>query len=188
MKRLVPALTLVIASCVSEKSQPVSEKAPVADTMTTATSQVPTKDAWVVTYQGIGEVRTGMTVDQVNTALKDDLGIPAMRSDCEYMSPRNEPKGVSFLFENGTLSVIDVKSGTVKTVEGAGIGDTETTVDSLYRGQVVTQPAKYTSGHRLIVTPKTGGDHRIVFETDGMKVTQFSSGREPAVEYVEGCG
>jgi hypothetical protein len=81
-----------------------------------------------------------------------------------------------------------VKSGTVKTAEGVGIGDSEQTINSAYKGQVVTQPAKYTSGHRLIVTQKNGGNHRIVFETENGKVTQFAAGREPAVEYVEGCG
>ena len=175
---------IALTACATEKAPPV------ADTTTTVTQQVTPKEEpkWAVSYQGIGEVHAGMTVDEVNKALDNDLVIPATRSECDYMSPRSEPKGVAFLFENGTLSVVDVKSGSVKTVEGAGIGDTETTVDSLYKGQVVTQPAKYTSGHRLIVTPKTGGDNRIVFETDGTKITQFSSGREPAVEYVEGCG
>jgi hypothetical protein len=38
------------------------------------------------------------------------------------------------------------------------------------------------------VTPKNGGNNRIVFETDGKKVVKYRSGRLPAVEYVEGCG
>jgi hypothetical protein len=29
---------------------------------------------------------------------------------------------------------------------------------------------------------------RIVFETDGQRVTRFRAGRLPAVQYVEGCG
>jgi hypothetical protein len=29
---------------------------------------------------------------------------------------------------------------------------------------------------------------RLVFETEGARVTRFRVGRRPAVEYVEGCG
>jgi hypothetical protein len=198
-------LAIIFSGCISEKSPPpdtavaaapassespeINAAAPSKDTTSPSdTTPVTPKNQWALNYQGIGKVQAGMRVDQVNALLDNGLVIPSMRSDCEYMSLRAEPKGVSFLFENGTLSVVSVKSGTVRTVEGVGIGDTEKTVNSVYEGRVVTQPAKYTSGHRLIVTPKNNGNHRLVFETENGKVTQFASGREPAVEYVEGCG
>jgi len=83
---------------------------------------------------------------------------------------------------------VDVTEGPVATTEGARIGDSEDRIESLYPGQVKVMPHKYTAGHYLVVTPARGGDNRIVFETDGEKVVRYRSGREPAVEYVEGCG
>jgi hypothetical protein len=213
MRSLAIGLTILLSACIAEKAPPEADTsapvnsqsdtasappavsvAPPASTQPAESTQastdqhVPPKDQWVVNFSGIGEVRAGMTVKQVNALLNNDLVIPSTRSECEYMRPKTGPKGVSFLFEKGTLSAVSVKSGTVKTLQGIGIGDSEKAVDSAYKGLVVTQSAKYTSGHRLIVTPKDGGNFRLVFETDGAKVTQFVSGREPAVEYVEGCG
>ncbi len=40
--------------------------------------------------------------------------------------------------------------------------------------------------YRIVELP---GDslHRIVFETDGRRVTSYRAGRRPAVDHVEGC-
>lgn len=58
-----------------------------------------------------------------------------------------------------------------------------------YGSRVTVQPHLYTNGHYLIVrSDKPELSHyRIVFETDGTSVTRFRSGREPEVEFVEGC-
>jgi hypothetical protein len=62
-------------------------------------------------------------------------------------------------------------------------------VQALYASRVAVSPHKYTGGHYLTVTPTAPGDsaYRMVFETDGRRVTQFRAGVRPAVEYVEGC-
>ena len=91
------------------------------------------------------------------------------------------------MVEKGTVSRVDITQGTVATTKGARIGDSEDRIKSLYPGQVKVMPHKYTDGHYLVVTPAGGGENRIVFETDGEKVLRYRSGREPAVEYVEGC-
>lgn len=91
------------------------------------------------------------------------------------------------MVEKDEISRVDVTAGSVATVEGAKIGDSEDRIKSLYPGRVAVQPHKYTDGHYLVVTPKSGGDNRIVFETDGKKVLRYRSGRMPAVQYVEGC-
>jgi len=56
---------------------------------------------------------------------------------------------------------------------------------------VMTMPAKYDPhGKYLVIHPPQGADstRRIVFETDGKtRVTKYRVGREPEVEWVEGC-
>lgn len=211
MTRNLAAAFLILASaCVTEKSPPVTDTAqtaaPVAaDTAAnTGSSVTPPPDAapatpstsssgdrkvgdWDVTPAGIGPLRAGMTLAESKTVTHDNLAVPAKTSECDYVRPKSGPKGIAIMFEKGVLSRVDVTVGTVKTVDGAGIGDSEDRIKSLYPGQVKVTPHKYTDGHYLVVTPAGGGENRIVFETDGKKVTRFRSGREPAVEYVEGC-
>jgi hypothetical protein len=47
-----------------------------------------------------------------------------------------------------------------------------------------------TGGHYLTVVPPSSADatYRIIFETDGKRVVNYSAGLKPQVEYVEGCG
>jgi hypothetical protein len=187
--RLLAIALISIAGCTSDKGNTSDTSQARPSTPATPVAAEPKVGEWDVTFSGIGELKAGMSLDEAKVTSHDNLVIPSKLSECDYVKPKSGPEGVGFLFENGVLAVVDVKSGNVKTVEGARIGDTEDQIKSLYPGQVTTRPAKYVAGgHRLIVTPKTGGKNRIVFETDGVKVTQFSSGSEPAVEYVEGCG
>ena len=141
---------------------------------------------WQVTAAGIGGVMAGMTINEANVALGNTLTIPAKLQECDYVRPKS-PQNLAFMVEKGTISRVEVRPGSdIATVAGAKIGDTEERIKSLYPG-VEVKPAKYTSGHYLEYTPKNGGNNRIVFETDGKKVTRYQSGRLPAVEYVEGC-
>jgi hypothetical protein len=93
------------------------------------------------------------------------------------------------MMDNSKVARVDVReTSSIRTAEGAGIGDTEEQIKTLYPGQFTVQPHKYTDGHYLVIKPNGSlANERIIFETDGKKVLQFRSGRTPAVEYVEGC-
>jgi hypothetical protein len=191
MRFIALACITLIAACTTDKSAPADSARITANQPTPNPPPVAAPTAageWDVTFAGIGALRAGMSVDEASAALHNNLIVPSEMGDCTYGKLKNAPEGIALMFEKAVFSRVDVRSGTVKTVEGAGIGDTEAKIDSLYDGQVKTTPAKYDNGHTLIVTPKDGSNNRIVFETDGKKVTRFRSGREPAVEYVEGCG
>jgi hypothetical protein len=163
-----------------ETAAAVTPPAPTPDTATHA-------GEWQVTPKGIGSLTAGMSLNEANIVLHKKLDIPSKLGECSIVKLKGDPKGISLMVENGTVTRVDVTSGSVATVEGAKIGDSETRVKSLYPGQVAVQPHKYTSGHYLVVTPKSGGDYRIIFETDGSNVTRFRSGKLPSVANVEGC-
>jgi hypothetical protein len=147
----------------------------------------PDAGEWEVTPAGVGAIKAGMSLDEVNIITGNGLTIPAKLEDCDYIKPRNGPKGVAIMVEKGEVARVDVMEGSVATTKGARIGDSEDRIKSLYPDQVTITPHKYTEGHYLIVTPPGGGQFRIVFETDGKRVLRYRSGREPAVQYVEGC-
>lgn len=146
-----------------------------------------------VYINGIGSVRIGMTVAEASKAAGTKLireGASESVS-CFYVQPR-EPKNIAFMVTSGRISRVDVweKNKSITTLSGAKIGDSEAKIKSLYPRQIQVTPHKYVQGgHYLTVVPKDASDknYRILFETDGKKVTRFRSGKLPEVEYVEGC-
>lgn len=99
------------------------------------------------------------------------------------------PRGpVLAMYIDGRLARIDVIESGVATEGGIGIGDTAATVRERYGDALVETPHKYTAeqgGQYLTVA--AGDNRKIVFETDGSRVTSYRIGRVPEVEWVEGC-
>ena len=95
------------------------------------------------------------------------------------------------MLEGNRVVRIDVDSGAAATSEGARVGDAESRILGLYAGRVESGPHKYVSGGKyLTVRAANPADsaYRLIFETDGQKVTRYRAGQRPQVEYVEHCG
>lgn len=146
-------------------------------------------------HDGIGPLRVGMTAAEARAALghlrliQFDPAAPADPMACGHAMSVRLPEGVRIMMEGARVVRVEVDSGTVRTAEGARIGDSEDRIKQLYPGRVTVHPHKYTDGHYLQVRPE-GPDartHLLIFETDGRVVERFRGGRRPQVEYVEGC-
>jgi hypothetical protein len=147
-----------------------------------------------VYINGIGSVRVGMTVAEASKAAGTRLVRPSGpdgNPGCSYVMPQGEPKDVGFMVIDGRIARVDVwENKRITTLSGAKIGDTEARIKSLYPGQIKVSPHKYVpGGHYLTFVTKDASDknYRVVFETDGKRVTRFRAGKLPEVEYVEGC-
>jgi len=101
-----------------------------------------------------------------------------------YRAGDASPK-VLLMMSHDKVVRYDVYDPTIRTVASVGIGSTEAAVKAAYKQNVSVKPHFYTDGHYLIVSGRD--DTKLLFETDGSKVTTFRSGREPHVSYVEGC-
>ena len=150
------------------------------------------KSAWAVTDSGAGVLRIGMTRDQL--ALDMHSAVPKhTRADsgCAYLAVPGIPAGMRTMWVAATLARIDVGAPKLPTDRGVGVGDKAAEVEQLYRGSVTAMPAKYDPrGKYLVVKVGSGSDttRRIVFETDSTtRITRYRVGREPEVEWVEGC-
>lgn len=149
-----------------------------------------------VSPDGFGNAKVGMTVKKASqsagTRLVSLSGAPVESKGCSYVKPEKAPTGVEFMLTDGLISRVDVTKNTkITTASGAKIGDTESRIKSLYPGKIQVSPHKYVQGgHYLTVTPKEAKykNYRIVFETDGKRVTQYRAGKLPEVENVERCG
>jgi hypothetical protein len=97
-------------------------------------------------------------------------------------------RDVRFMLAHDTVVRIDVDSASVATAWGDRVGDAESAVLTRHRGRIRVEPHKYTGpeGHYLVVTAPDSV-HRLIFETDGQRVTRFRAGRRPYVDWVEGC-
>lgn len=145
------------------------------------------QDEWRVSLRSIGPIQFGMPVSEARRLLRDRGAAPA--GDCDFWQPRNVPPGVSFLVEHNRVMRVDVDSATVATASGARVGDSEARILELYGDRIVRRPHEYLDGSYLTYVPRDAADtnFRLVFETDGRRVTTFRAGRRPTVEYVEGC-
>jgi hypothetical protein len=177
-------LLFVLAACGGEESREESS----LEEMSPVTA---IDSSWTVTPKNFGPLRFGMSVDLASTAVPGGFAKPPAATGCDYANPAKGPPGVMFMVENGTVVRIDVDSATIKTAEGAGVGETEARLRELYGSRIEVQPHKYEQGHSyFIVRPTAAADSafRIIFETDGSKVMRYRAGLRPAVEYVERCG
>ncbi len=151
----------------------------------------PAGTSFTIAPDSYGPLRVGMTVAQAASALGGGFAAPKGYSGgCEYAVLVKAPSGLAVMLNEGKIARFEIRRGGIKTTEGARIGDSETRIKSLYAGRVTSTPHKYvTGGHYLTVVPP-GSDtgNRIVFETNGTKVTEYRSGKTPEVEQVERCG
>ena len=145
-----------------------------------------------VTATGYGALRIGMTVANAAAALHSPVPpTVGLDSACAYVHMANAPAGMRIMITGGTVARIEIDSSTIATGMGARVGDSETRVQELYGSRVSVQPHKYLpKGHYLIVgpsAPPTDSAFRLIFETDGSRVTTYRAGRLPEVRWVEGC-
>jgi hypothetical protein len=173
-------------------SSVVGVGAVISLTMGTALAQIQLTNQSKLTVNGIGSVKVGMTLKQASIS----AGTTLVRGNgydnsCYYVTPRNKAADVSFMVTSGRIARIDVsRKSPITTLSGAKIGDTEAKIKSLYPGKIKVEPHNYVSGgHYLVFTPKDAEykNYRLVFETDGKRVTLIRAGKLPEASYVEGC-
>lgn len=163
----------------------------------TAFAQEKLTNQSLVYISGIGPVQVGMSITEASQAagtplVKDSSRIDQV-SNCFFVKPQNEPKGINFMVTNNHISRVDVfQTRSITTIKGAGIGDTEDRIKSLYPGRIKVTPHTYNRNgnyHYLTFVPQDQSDknYRLVFETDGDRVTNFRAGKLPEVEWVEEC-
>lgn len=197
--RTIPPFTLaamILSACTAESRKNTADSSatgaaapPPADSVS-ATPAASAAGEWIVTPSGIGRIRVGMTVDELQRAA-GDFPTPPAGAECTYVRPAGAPRGVSVMLANGRVVRIDVDSAGVRSDAGVAVGDSGVTVNQAYAGRITVTPHKYVAGGRyLTVRAVSPADStlRIVFESEAGRITRFRSGRIPEVELLERCG
>jgi hypothetical protein len=208
----VVLLGLMLVACgeQAEQSTASSTTATTAAPTTTSTSVPETTSTTAaglsedskLAFDGIGPIKVGMTLAQASAALGKPVEVnPEYVLDgCAYAKAAGGPQGLSFMVlrdkdsDPWRIVRVDVdEDSRIATVSGTRIGATEAEVKSTYgapgrTGKVSIEGHAYVEGGHYITYDDDGpGGLRLLFETDGQKVTRFRSGRQDPVGYVEGC-
>jgi hypothetical protein len=145
--------------------------------------------AWVLRQDGIGPVKIGMDLAQLNTILHEKFAMPESKDEqpCFYVDTAQHPH-VSFMMVKGRLARIDVDGAGVLTADGIQVGDSEEHARQVYGSRLTVKPHAYTGpeGHYLTIR-SVDGRYGIRFETDNGKITMLYAGRFDAIQYIEGC-
>ncbi len=137
----------------------------------------------VLTPNGLGDIRTGMTEADVEAATGRNIELSGPNgSACTTASLG----GRSYLlFAKGRLRRVTVASKKYATKKGVSVGDPQETIGEVYGAKAKRSPHTYEpKGFYFdIIGPRRG----LRFETDGKRITQIHGGRKPELTYVEGC-
>ena len=148
--------------------------------------------SWVLTPDGWGPVRIGMTEAQVERALRVRLhGEPLESGDenaCVEMDSARFPD-VVFMFEDKKLGRISLwEKSTITTSRGIGLGSSADQVRRAYGRGLIASPHYYESAPAEYLTYwVVKGKRGVRFETDGKRRVQAIHAGTSAIEYVEGC-
>ena len=197
------AFALSLAACYAEPPPPAKGSADEAPAATP-----PPVDANVITSEGWGPLRTGMTHDDVVTAMGPDANPNAVGGpDPDATSSiQRARRGMFAMIQRGVLTRITLQDNTtLKTDRGFGIGDSATAIKTAYGASAHVEPHHYLGlpAEYITVWTNTGGaapnEHGwipedaapnargIRYETDVEgRVTSIHAGG-PSIQYVEGC-
>jgi len=154
----------------------------------------------VLTFDGFGPVRIGMTAAQAQAALgrkfKFDDAQSGDVNECAYAwRADGKDSNVLYMIEKKRITRIDISNLNshgrgvtgVVTAAGIGIGASEQAVRRAYGAAVIVAPAPYETGGQWLKVKDRGGRHGFVFETEHGRVTTFRTGERAAIDYMEGC-
>ena len=199
VKRIALIAALAFAACTPAANEP-APAAPAEPAQAADTAPPPAAANNVLSADGLGALKIGMTKDDVIAAVGDTrnpdaVGIPG---DCIEFQPLRAPDGLWVMLEEGKLTRITIGDlSPVKTDKGLGIGDAPDAIKAAYPDAKAT-PHKYQDRPAEYITWWKGGQRTepyvqddaargIVYEIDGTgKVGAIHAGG-PSIQYVEGC-
>jgi hypothetical protein len=146
-------------------------------------------DSWVVRQDGVGPVKYGMSLAQLNDSLHEKFEMPRDEDErgCFYVEPKRH-RGVAFMIEHGRATRVDVTAAGIRTAEGMEVGDTEKHALEVFGRRLKITPHAYTGPEGHYLTARSpDGKYGIRFETDGERITGYYAGFFKSIQYIEGC-
>lgn len=214
--RLIPLLALLIAACQGPPAAVLENQAALSSSTENGASAprvagnaaaAPRErdtTAPVLTAEGFGPLRIGMTLAEVNQALGPDSDPEAVGGpdpdSCDQFRPERAPAGMLVMIEDRRLTSISlIDDAAVRTDRGLGIGDTAAAVTAVYGTAVQRERHKYQDPPAAYLTVWTRGGPGVSDGVSdpaarGIRYEVGANGRVesihaggPSIQYVEGC-
>jgi hypothetical protein len=144
-------------------------------------------DTWFIRPDGVGPVKIGISLAQLNAVLHEKLTEEDSGSDnCYYVTAPSHDH-IGFMISDGKVARIDVNAPGVATTTGVQVGDTESQVRAIYGTRMKVTAHHYDDNGHYLTVRSADGRYGVRFETDGAKITGYYAGTYEAIQYVEGC-
>jgi len=178
---LLLGMIALLGACTERAPSPAAPS-----TAGTVAAEGPALDASkLLSAEGIGAIRFGMTLAQAQQAVGAKASLPQpFDPACSMVRFAGLPK-LRFMVENGIVTRADAEAG-VENALGIAVGDSLATVRARHPEAQVT-PHKYDENGHYLTFPGAEGRAAIILEASGDKVTTIRAGLEPSVAYVETC-
>lgn len=154
----------------------------------------------VITPEGWGTLRIGMSGVDLITAVGDNGGASEGPNACREFHPPRLPDGVFVMLQDGLLTRISVREpSTIQTDRGFGVGATVDSIVSAYGGAVQSEPHKYQAAPARYVTawtrPRPAGETYVThagargvrYEIGADGTVQWIRVGGPSIQLVESC-
>ncbi len=199
MTTAAAATLLLLAACNAPEPASAPETAPAA--LPEAPAAQPVADN-VLTPEGLGSIRIGMTTAEVTSAWGEDSTPNAVGGPepevCDEYHPTGAPQGVNVMIQNGRLTRITLgRDATIKTDRGFGLGDTGAAIKAAYGGAIIAQPDKYAAAPAEdLIAWSRGGSTQYVqdptargirYQVNGDGIVHIIHAGDPSIQLVEGC-
>ena len=188
---MLSAAVLALVSCGAPEPGPEPTPAPT-----------PRPAADVLTAQGFGPLRIGMTRAEVEAALgpdsdPDSVGGPDPAS-CDMFHPERAPQGMMVMVEDGVLTSLWLsRDATLKTDRGFGVGDDAAAIKAAYGAVATASPHKYSQHPAEYITTWASGGGADYVQDPAARGISYHIGNDgrvqhvaaggPSIQYVEGC-
>ena len=147
-----------------------------------------TVQSWEVRYDGVGPVKIGMTLSQLNSALQESFKVPTDKDEqgCFFVNSTKHSDTL-FMIEHGRVSRVDIGRRGTSTEDGIRVGDPESKVKHVYGAKLKVKPNAYDPEERYLTVRSVDGRNGIRFETHKGSIARFYAGRIASISYIEGC-
>ena len=195
---------LLLAGCGGAGTGKQADEAAPAGNAGAARADAPAAEPAVLTAEGFGPLRIGMSRAEVVKALGEDsdpegVGGPDPES-CDMFRPLRAPEGMLVMIEEGRLTSISLIEGSkVATDRGLRLGAPAASVRAAYGEALRAEPHKYEEAPAEYLTvwakdaPRRPTDaaapsaRGINYEIGGNGLVQAIHAGGPSIQYVEGC-
>ena len=132
-------------------------------------------DNWVLREDGIGPVKIGMSLSQLNAVLHEKFSKPTEEwesQECFYVKPSRHPH-ITFMIEDGRVSRVDVDAAVVAASSGIRVGDSEARALKTYGSALKIDSHQYIENGHYLTIQSSSGRYGIRFQDGSGKSRRF---------------